>query len=147
MYRNESVCDPSRGEEERLFYIPEWNFDWQDDYRFATPIALPRGTEVRLHYRYDNTEQNVRNPNHPPRRVTYGEKSSDSMADLLLYFRLNGNDDLEVLQNDYLKFQFRLSLARHLWELEQNPDDPNELILVGEAMDPIGPVRRSSPLF
>ena len=31
-----------------------------------TPVPLPRGTRLTMRYTYDNSEENVANPNHPP---------------------------------------------------------------------------------
>jgi tetratricopeptide (TPR) repeat protein len=72
------------GREQLVFAIDAWDFDWQDDYRLRTPMALPAGTEVAFEYRYDNSEQNLDNPHRPPQRVRFGQASSDEMATLTL---------------------------------------------------------------
>ncbi len=65
-----------------LIHIADWDFDWQDVYRFATPVFLPAGSTLVMEYSYDNSAANPRNPNTPPRRVTYGQQTSDEMAEL-----------------------------------------------------------------
>ncbi len=70
------------GEERWLLHIPEWDFDWQDEYRFKEPLALPAGSELSMRYTYDNSARNPRNPSTPARRVVYGPASSDEMGDL-----------------------------------------------------------------
>ena len=65
-----------------LIHIPRWSFHWQQDYRYVTPIALPRGTRIAMRYTYDNSDANHDNPNHPPRRVKAGPQSSDEMGNL-----------------------------------------------------------------
>ena len=65
-----------------LIHIPEWNFDWQEQYRYRAPLRLPAGTRLEMEFTYDNSEDNPRNPNHPPRRVQYGPSSTDEMAGL-----------------------------------------------------------------
>ncbi len=72
------------GEEVELIDIPEWDFDWQDDYRFAEPVSLPAGTTILKEYTFDNSANNEHNPANPPRRVVYGSNSDDEMADLIL---------------------------------------------------------------
>src|SRR5262249_52895644 len=62
-----------------LLWIKDWNFSWQDRYRYSTPIFLRRGTTVTMRYTYDNSAANPRNPHHPPERVVYGPQSSDEM--------------------------------------------------------------------
>lgn len=67
-----------------LLWIRRWDFDWQDEYHYAEPVFLPAGTTLRMAFTYDNSEGNRRNPNRPPRRVVWGSRSSDEMADVWL---------------------------------------------------------------
>jgi hypothetical protein len=71
----EALATMPDGAQRRLLHIPQWNFDWQGDYRFDQPVFLPRGTTVSMIWHYDNSTNNVRNPHHPPRRVRYGLQS------------------------------------------------------------------------
>ncbi len=67
------------GTVERLLWIDDWDFNWQGQYHFAKPVALPRGTELELVGFYDNSAGNPRNPSSPPRRVRFGPASTDEM--------------------------------------------------------------------
>ncbi len=67
------------GKQIPLITINDWDFNWQDLYRFKTPIALPKGSRIDVTALYDNTEQNPRQPSHPPRMVRWGEQSTDEM--------------------------------------------------------------------
>jgi peroxiredoxin len=68
------------GRTQPLLWITDWDLDWQDQYRFARPIRLPRGTVLTLAAYYDNSDENPRNPHHPPRRVRYGVGINDEMC-------------------------------------------------------------------
>ncbi len=70
------------GTEQPLLHIPDWDFDWQDQYRLARPLTLPAGAVLRMSYRYDNSSANRRNPDRPPRRVRWGQRSDDEMGDV-----------------------------------------------------------------
>jgi hypothetical protein len=70
------------GSRKVLIHIPDWNFDWQQQYVYAKPIRLPEGTRVEMEFTYDNSAANPRNPNHPPKRVMLGPGSDDEMAGL-----------------------------------------------------------------
>ncbi len=70
------------GEVKRLLLIRHWNFDWQENYWFATPVRLPAGTRIDMEVQYDNSENNPRNPNSPPRRVTWGFLTTDEMCEV-----------------------------------------------------------------
>lgn len=70
------------GTRRTLLHIPDWNFNWQEQYRFRAPIRLPAGTRLEMEFTYDNSADNPRNPNHPPQRVQYGPATTDEMAGL-----------------------------------------------------------------
>ncbi len=72
------------GRKETLIHIPHWNLNWQAVYRYARPVRLPKGTTISLRYTYDNSDQNRMNPNHPPKRVVGGNRSTDEMCHLWL---------------------------------------------------------------
>ena len=64
-----------------LISIPDWDFRWQDVYRYRTPIALPKGTTITMRYTYDNSAGNARNPHRPPQRIVWGQRTDDEMGD------------------------------------------------------------------
>ena len=82
--RIEAWAETPGGERTWLLEIPDWSFDWQDEYRFREPVRLPAGTMLHMRYIYDNSAANPRNPSDPPLRVTYGPRSVDEMADLVV---------------------------------------------------------------
>ncbi|MGB0548700.1 MAG: hypothetical protein ACPGR8_06160, partial [Limisphaerales bacterium] len=63
-----------------LFYIDEWDFNWQGDYFYETPVRLPAGTTVKGVVTFDNSAENPHNPSSPPRRVRWGLESTDEMG-------------------------------------------------------------------
>jgi hypothetical protein len=81
------------GTHKTLLLIPDWNFNWQSDYRFATPVFLPKGTELGMRFSYDNSTNNVRNPNHPPTRVKYGLQTTNEMGEL--HFQMLARHDAD----------------------------------------------------
>ena len=64
-----AFADLPDGTRRPLIHIPDWDFNWQDVYRYETPVLLPRGTTITMEYAYDNSAANIRNPDRPPRRV------------------------------------------------------------------------------
>jgi len=67
-----------------LIRIPRWDLNWQGVYRCKQPVFLPHGSVISMRYHYDNSAANVRNPNHPPKRVIEGNSSTDEMGHLWL---------------------------------------------------------------
>ena len=69
-----------------LMWITDWSLDWQDQYTFLKPVRLPEGTVLTLAAYYDNSPENSRNPNRPPKRVRYGVETKDEMCACHLEF-------------------------------------------------------------
>ncbi len=63
-----------------LVYINDWDFHWQGIYTFTKPVPLRFGSSVRLSCKFDNSENNSRNPNKPPQAVGWGEGTADEMC-------------------------------------------------------------------
>ena len=82
------------GQTQCLIEIDDWDFNWQGLYRFNNPVALPAGTRVSLEAFYDNSSGNPRNPNDPPKVVTWGEATTDEMCIAFIGVTL----DAETLQ-------------------------------------------------
>ncbi|HXV85465.1 MAG TPA: hypothetical protein VD793_02145, partial [Gemmatimonadales bacterium] len=83
-----------------LIRVPDWDFNWQDEYRLAEPLFLPRGSRLTMRWRYDNTSRNPRNPNRPPQRVVYGPRSHDEMGDLVIQVLPRTREEGEVLARE-----------------------------------------------
>jgi hypothetical protein len=77
-----------------LIWIKDWDFNWQDQYLYQTPLKIPAGTRLELDFTYDNSSDNVRNPNSPPKRVTFGEQTADEMA--ILFLQVVGENQREL---------------------------------------------------
>jgi Tfp pilus assembly protein PilF len=88
------------GAERSLIWIRDWDFRWQNAYRYRTPIRLPRGTIVRMRITYDNSAENPRNPSSPPKRVRYGGQSSDEMGNVWMQV-VPAPGDVTALREDY----------------------------------------------
>jgi Flp pilus assembly protein TadD len=102
-----------------LITIPDWDVRWQQVYRYVPPMALPAGTTLRMQYRYDNSAENVRNPQRPPGRVIWGQRSADEMGDLWIQVLTRSEGDLDrlmaalkpkVIAEDIIGYQARISV-------------------------------------
>jgi hypothetical protein len=85
------------GSRKTLLRIPDWNFDWQQQYVFAAPLRLPAESRIEMEFTYDNSAENLRNPHHPPQRITWGPGSADEMAGLHIAVAPVDEDDAEEL--------------------------------------------------
>jgi Flp pilus assembly protein TadD len=85
------------GRSQRVMHIRDWDFRWQHVYRLVEPLPLPKGTRLSMEYTYDNSPANVRNPEVPPIRVLWGQRSKDEMGDLWFQLLAKGEKDRERL--------------------------------------------------
>lgn len=84
-----------------LIHIRDWDFRWQHVFRYVTPFWLPKGTRLEMRYTYDNSADNPRNPNQPPGRVYWGQRSADEMGDLWIQVLTRTEADLQVLNGRF----------------------------------------------
>jgi len=85
------------GKETPLIWIKDWDFDWQEQYRYKEILRLPKGAELNMIWTYDNSASNPRQPSNPPRRVRFGEQTEDEMAMAFLQVAtLNPGDNLKL---------------------------------------------------
>ena len=154
------------GEKKWLVLIRDWDIDRQSVYRFQSPVFLPKNTVLHMRYTYDNTRDNVRNPNSPPVRVKAGNRSVDEMGHLWLQVlprtpTKGGEDPRVLLERAWMQNNLRkdpndhtalynlasaemisgddaqaVDLYRHA--LAETPKDVRTLIALGTALDGAG---------
>ena len=71
---------PTTGFRQMLVQIPRWNPDLAENWQFAWPIHLPKGTMIHAEFGYDNTAENPRNIFLPPRRTGWGRMPGGEVA-------------------------------------------------------------------
>jgi tetratricopeptide (TPR) repeat protein/mono/diheme cytochrome c family protein len=111
------------GTKQWLLYIKDWDFNWQDVYRYAQPFTLPRGATLAMQYTYDNSTANRRNPDRPARRVRWGENSADEMGNLWLQVLPRTDDDRRLLTADFGPKVMADDAAGYEKLLEVDPDN------------------------
>ena len=92
------------GSARTLLWIKDWDFSWQERYRFDDYVALPKGTRLDVEISYDNSAANKRNPASPPVHVTWGEESNDEMGAVGLQVVAANPGELPELQRAYAAF-------------------------------------------
>ena len=115
------------GTKQWLIWIKDWDLNWQAVFEYAKPIFLPKGSKLHMRWAYDNSADNVRNPNHPPRRVVTGNRSSDEMSHLWIQVLPKKREDLKVLQIALMKRR-----------LERYPNDFEAFFNLGAALQSMG---------
>jgi tetratricopeptide (TPR) repeat protein len=111
------------GSTKHLIDIEDWDFRWQHVYRFVTPLRLPKGTTLSMRYTYDNSAANPRNPQQPPTRARWGQRSSDEMGDLWIQVLTRDNRDLDLLNRDFRPKVAAEDVHGYETEIEKHPAD------------------------
>jgi hypothetical protein len=66
------------GRSEVILRVPKYDFGWQTDYTFATPLKIPKGATLRGVAWYDNSAANRSNPD-PQAEVRWGDQTWEEM--------------------------------------------------------------------
>ena len=74
------------GREKLLLSVPRYDFNWQREYAFTKPLAVPAGSKLVHRTVYDNSASNPGNPD-PNKLVTWGLQSADEMLYGAMMFR------------------------------------------------------------
>jgi Flp pilus assembly protein TadD len=119
------------GEKRWLVKIDDWDFDWQDEYRFVRPVRLPRGSTIHMDWTFDNSAGNPRNPSSPPRRVTYGPSSTDEMAELILEVEPDDPRQLPQLDRDFRRKWMMAQAGAFESRLAADPRDVEAAVSLG----------------
>jgi Flp pilus assembly protein TadD/mono/diheme cytochrome c family protein len=163
------------GQKHWLIRIPSWDIDRQSVYRYRSPVFLPRGTILQMHYIYDNSADNFHNPNSPPIRVRAGNRSVDEMAHLWIQVlpvnAPNGSPDPRLLlerawmehrlgrePGDSIALynlastlaalgQYKPAIDDYRRLLTAHPDDPRTLNSLGAAFESSGDSRDAEQVF
>lgn len=75
-FRIETV-DPE-GKRELVLDVPKYDFNWQNNYEFATPLRVREGTLLNCLATYDNSDKNPANPD-PKQTVRWGDQTWEEM--------------------------------------------------------------------
>ena len=87
------------GERQTLLFIRDWDSRWQRVYRAVSPPTFPKGTSISMSVMFDNSVSNPRNPFSPPRRVQWGQQSTEEMGDLWVQLQTKTAADRRTLDD------------------------------------------------
>lgn len=89
------------GDTIRLAHIPDWDYRWQELYKFEKMVRLPKGATIVIEGTYDNTAKNPFNPFNPPKTIySSGDMRSfeEMMTLLLIYVPYEEGDEKRILK-------------------------------------------------
>ena len=79
------------GEREVLLNVPRYDFAWQNSYEFVEPKKMPKGTRLYCEAWFDNSEDNLANPD-PTDTVRWGDQTWEEM--MIGYFDATPDYDI-----------------------------------------------------
>lgn len=105
------TATPPDGKIVPLIWVKDWDFNWQGQYLYDKPIHLPSGTRIDMESYYDNSAENPRNPNSPPKLVRWGEQTTDEMAVVFLDYAMANPMDRFTLNRALIQQLVRAGLS------------------------------------
>ena len=76
------------GRTETILNVPKYDFNWQADYIFKSPLVLPKGTKLKTSAWYDNSAANKSNPD-ATKDVYWGDQTWEEMQFTAFTFSIN----------------------------------------------------------
>jgi peroxiredoxin/mono/diheme cytochrome c family protein len=121
------------GHKETLLDVPRYDFNWQTSYELAEPKVLPPGTRVHCVAHWDNSEENLANPD-PSQTVYWGDQTFEEM--MLGFFDVAVPIDREKLLADGTvpKLQPNSTMEDRARELIANFDRDGDNLLKKEEL-------------
>jgi len=126
------------GEKKWLIWIRNWDFNWQGDYEYARAESLPKGSRLVMHYTYDNSTNNVRNPNQPPKRVRFGLATTDEMGELWFQVVARNPAERDLLAKDYFGYLVRATMDFDHFRLRLDPENVAAHTRLGRTLRVMG---------
>lgn len=121
MYADATLPD---GTVRQLITIRDWDFRWQDVYRYSTPVPLPKGSTIAMRFVYDNSAGNPRNSFTPPQRVVWGQNTTDEMGDLWMQLVPLREEDAPALSADIARKTRLEDIAAYTRVEQADPSNP-----------------------
>ena len=110
------------GSQQDLLWIRQWDFRWQDRYRYRSPVFLPQGTRLSMRFTYDNSAANPNNRTDPPQRVRSGPRSTDEMGQLWIEVVPRRAEDRARLNADFVRRSLLAAIASAELDVRLEPD-------------------------
>ncbi len=86
------------GKKEILLDVPQYDFGWQTNYRLEEPKLMPMGTRLDCFATFDNSEENLNNPD-PKATVGFGDQTFEEM--MIGFFEIvDPHQDLTRLKSE-----------------------------------------------
>jgi Flp pilus assembly protein TadD len=140
----EAWADLPNGSRTTILNIPQWDFNWQDHYQFAQPLALPAGATLRMRYSYDNSAANPHNAETELRRVQFGEQTSDEMGELWLQVLAKNPAQRAALEADYVRnWAAPDAIGRAHVLLQRDPNDVETRANLGAVLVMMGKIEEA----
>ena len=112
-----AIAETPDGANRELISIPRWDLNWQAVFYYEQPVFLPKGTNISMHYVYDNSAANPVNPFRPPQHIRGGNQTTDEMAHLWLQVLPRGN----LQEQEQARRLIQEALSRH--DVLRDPND------------------------
>ncbi len=117
------------GRHEVLLDVPRYDFGWQTSYRLAEPKMMPRGTRMDCFAVFDNSDDNLNNPD-PKASVRFGDQTFEEM--MIGFFEATSAH--EDRQNPESKFKPLTRIEQFNVIMAATKGEPDDNVKVGAFM-------------
>jgi len=87
------------GHKEVLLSVPQFDFNWQNTYRLAKPVVVPKGSTMHCVAHFDNSKENPANPD-PTKLVRWGDQTWEEMMIGWVTYSWTGSKNVDAKAKD-----------------------------------------------
>lgn len=126
------------GRREVLLDVPQYDFNWQTQYRLKEPLEVPVGMRLVCTAAFDNSESNLANPD-PSATVRWGDQSWDEM--MLGYYEIllpvDRSDSVSQVERKLLNVDVILKLVDKNGDKDISREEAKPHPIISQAFDKI----------
>ncbi len=111
---------------DRIFEIPAWTPNAQEDYRFAEPLELPAGSRLEMSWIYNNSAERFK----MPRKVRWGPKLTDEVGEIYLQLAVDEERKAVKLAHAINRHQLSLAIERAEHHFDNDAEAHAELAVL-----------------
>ncbi len=108
------------GKQEILLDVPRYDFNWQLRYQLTEPKLMPKGTKLKCVAHFDNSEENMVNPD-PTVDVTWGDQTWEEM--MIGFFTSREVEEVDLEKLAKRGAENRAKAARRRAEICRSSED------------------------
>lgn len=112
------------GDVKPLLHLTDWDLRWQSVYTLRELTRIPKGSILKAHFVFDNSDDNADNPYYPSQEMYWGWGSNDEMCEVYFsYVPVSNKDYGKMMAASFASFEHFYPYNERIEISPENLDD------------------------